>query len=182
MNGAGWRAGADCRRVCGWRAKHAVSLGHGSLVLLAWVRAGAEVTASPRLAFTLNVIMAKSISVKHKKRGRPATGTDPLMGFRASPEMRASVVRWAENQPDTPSLSESIRRLVEIGLSKSEGKKPRVLSTSKQGASRAAELAAKTIDRRIDAGASAEDREVRKRKLVEGPSAFRSTRRDRPGK
>jgi hypothetical protein len=61
--------------------------------------------------------MAKSISVKRKKPGRPATtGTYPLMGFRASPEVRASVVRWAENQPDTPSLSEAIRRLVELGL------------------------------------------------------------------
>jgi hypothetical protein len=31
----------------------------------------------------------------------------------------------------------------------------------------------------FDAGASVEDREVRKRKLIEGPSAFRSTRKDR---
>jgi hypothetical protein len=38
------------------------------------------------------------------------------MGFRASPEMRARVVRWAENEPDQPTLSEAIRRLVEIGL------------------------------------------------------------------
>jgi len=38
------------------------------------------------------------------------------MGFRAAPEMRASVVRWAEDQPDQPTLSEAIRRLVEIGL------------------------------------------------------------------
>jgi hypothetical protein len=66
--------------------------------------------------------MAKSIKVKPKKRGRPATGKDPLMGFRASPEMRASVVRWAENQPDTPSLSEAIRRLVELGLTVSSPK------------------------------------------------------------
>jgi hypothetical protein len=84
--------------------------------------------------------MAKSISVKRKKPGRPATGTDPLMGFRASPVMRASVVRWAENQPDKPSLSEAIRRLVEIGLSKPLDQ-PRVLSTSAEGVRRAAELA-----------------------------------------
>jgi hypothetical protein len=43
------------------------------------------------------------------------------MGFRADPAIRASIVRWAENQPDTPSLSEAIRRLVELGL-KSKGK------------------------------------------------------------
>ena len=40
----------------------------------------------------------------------------------ASPVMRASVVKWAENQPDTPTLSEAIRRLVELGLkSKTKG-------------------------------------------------------------
>src|SRR5882724_9956611 len=39
-------------RVCGWRAKHAVSLGHlGTQSFLARVRAGAEATTSPRLAF-----------------------------------------------------------------------------------------------------------------------------------
>lgn len=60
--------------------------------------------------------MAKSIKVKPKKRGRPATGKDPLMGFRASPEMRAAVERWAEDELDQPTLSEAIRRLVQIGL------------------------------------------------------------------
>ena len=154
----------------------------GYPLLVAWVRAGAEVRASPRLAFTLNIIMAKSISVKQKKRGRPATGADPLMGFRASLVMRASVVKWAENQPDNPSLSESIRRLVEIGLSKSEPpKRPKVLSTAKEGAARAVELAGDTIDKRSDQNASTDERKVRKRKLIQGPSVFRDSRKDRPG-
>jgi hypothetical protein len=56
------------------------------------------------------------MKAESKKRGRPATGKDPIMGFRASPAMRASVVRWAESQSDAPSLSEAIRRLVELGL------------------------------------------------------------------
>jgi hypothetical protein len=60
--------------------------------------------------------MATSILVKRKKVGRPATGADPLMGFRAAPNVRAAIVKWAENQPDKPTLSEAIRRLVEIGL------------------------------------------------------------------
>jgi hypothetical protein len=64
------------------------------------------------------------------------------MGFRADPAIRASIVRWAENQPDTPSLSEAIRRLLEMGLAKTS-EQPRVLSTAKQSAARAAELAAK---------------------------------------
>jgi len=127
--------------------------------------------------------MAKSITAEPKKRGRPATGKDPLMGFRASPVMRASVVRWAENQTDNPSLSEAIRRLVEIGLSgTTTSERPRVLSTSKQSAARAAELAARTIEKRIDPKAPAEEREVRKRKLLRGPEEFRETRVDRPKK
>jgi hypothetical protein len=101
------------------------------------------------------------------------------MGFRASPVMRASVVRWAENQPDNPSLSEAIRRLVEIGLSKPSDQ-PRVLSTSTEGAARADELAGKVIDKKIDPKAPAEEREVRKRKLVKGPGEFRNARVDRP--
>jgi hypothetical protein len=55
-------------------------------------------------------------SVEPKKMGRPATGKDPLMGFRAPPLMRGSIVKWAENQSDKPTLSEAIRRLVELGL------------------------------------------------------------------
>jgi hypothetical protein len=39
-----------------------------------------------------------------------------MMGFRAEPLLRASIVKWAEYQPDRPSLSEAVRRLVELGL------------------------------------------------------------------
>jgi hypothetical protein len=61
--------------------------------------------------------MKKSIKAKPKKqRGRPATGKDPMIGLRASPALRASIESWAEDQPDEPSLSEAIRRLIEIGL------------------------------------------------------------------
>jgi hypothetical protein len=117
-----------------------------------------------------------------RSRGRPATGVTPMMGLRVSDELRAAIVKWAEYQPDTPKLSEAIRRLVEMGLASAPPPKPKVLSTSKQSAARAAELAAKTIDKRIDAKVSPEERKVRKRKLVEGPSAFREARVDRPKK
>jgi hypothetical protein len=65
--------------------------------------------------------MKNAISDKHKSPGRPATGITPMMGFRADPVIRASIVRWAEKQPDMPTLSEAIRRLVELGL-KAKGK------------------------------------------------------------
>jgi hypothetical protein len=60
--------------------------------------------------------MKKAIAVKQKVMGRPRTGIRPLMGFRADDQMRAAIVHWAENQPDAPTLSEAIRRLVEVGL------------------------------------------------------------------
>ena len=116
-------------------------------------------------------------------RGRPATGVTPMLGLRVSDALRAAVVKWAECQPDMPKLSEAIRRLVELGLaSQSSARRPRVLSTSKQGAVRAAELAGKTIDKQLGPKVTAEERKVRKRKLVEGPSIFRDDRADSANK
>jgi Ribbon-helix-helix protein, copG family len=63
--------------------------------------------------------MAKSISVKRKKPGRPATGTEPLYGIRMGDQLMAEIERWAE--ANSVSRSEAIRRLVEIGL-KAKGK------------------------------------------------------------
>jgi hypothetical protein len=73
------------------------------------------------LLFCYTKSMKKARAVKQKVMGRPRTGITPLMGFRADPATRAAIVRWAENQADTPSLSEAIRRLVELGL-KAKGK------------------------------------------------------------
>jgi hypothetical protein len=83
------------------------------------VRARAEVRASPWPAFTLYVIMAKSISVKRKKAGRPATGTEPLYGVRITDALMTQIMKWASANGAT--RSEAIRRLVEIGL-KAKGK------------------------------------------------------------
>jgi hypothetical protein len=123
--------------------------------------------------------MAKSISVKRKKPGRPATGTDPLMGFRASPVMRASVVRWAETQPDKPSLSEAIRRLVELGLTAGT-KAPPSQRLRAARADRAKELATKAIEKIIDPTAPPEERAQRRRRLTKGPTEFREGRIDLP--
>jgi hypothetical protein len=60
--------------------------------------------------------MKKTIPVKQKVMGRPRSGITPLMGFRADRATRSAIVRWAQQQSDAPTLSEAIRRLVEIGL------------------------------------------------------------------
>jgi metal-responsive CopG/Arc/MetJ family transcriptional regulator len=51
-----------------------------------------------------------------KKRGRPATGKDPVSAIRLSLPLRAAIDNWANQQPDKPSRSEAIRQLVEFAL------------------------------------------------------------------
>jgi hypothetical protein len=109
-------------------------------------------------------------------RGRPATGRDPMMGFRAAPALRASIVKWAEKQPDMPTLSEATRRLVEIGLGSVKVARAQKRSDSPT----ARDLAAVQIDRLADSGAPAEEQASRKRHLLKGPEEFREGRIDRP--
>ncbi|MDA9465344.1 hypothetical protein XH87_12225 [Bradyrhizobium sp. CCBAU 53415] len=60
--------------------------------------------------------MAKSIHVIPKRRGRPATGRDPVTAIRLSDDLKAAVDAWAAKQEDAPARSEAIRRLVLLGL------------------------------------------------------------------
>jgi len=52
------------------------------------------------------------------------TGKDPMMGFRASPALRTSIIRWSETHPNVPPLSEAARLLVELGLAASSPSRP----------------------------------------------------------
>ena len=138
---------------------------------------GSEVHASPRLAFRLNQYLQVSIKAKPKKRGRPATGRDPMMGFRASSALRAAITKWANRQPDAPTLSEATRRLVELGLQPKTPARP----VSKPGRRlRAQELATKAIEKIIDPAAPPEERAQRRRRLTKGPPEFREDRVDLP--
>ena len=95
-----------------------------------------------------------------------------MMGFRAAPVLRASIVKWAENQPDIPTLSEATRRLVELGLTVKSAVRPTAKATA-----RAAELAAKAIDEHADMSAHSTERESRKNRLLKGPSVFWDVRK-----
>jgi hypothetical protein len=79
----------------------------------------AKGVTSSRLDFTLYANMAKSISVKRKRPGRPATGTEPLYGLRISDDLMGRIQKWAKDNSAT--RSDAIRRLVELGL-KAKGK------------------------------------------------------------
>jgi hypothetical protein len=61
-------------------------------------------------------VMKKSINDNRKPRGRPATGTAPLVGVRMTEEFQDAIKAWAKRQPDEPPLAAAIRRLVELGL------------------------------------------------------------------
>jgi len=60
-----------------------------------------------------------SIAEEHKRRrGRPATGRDPVRSMRMSTELEAQIAAWIEEQPDPkPSRSEAIRLLIQAALS-----------------------------------------------------------------
>jgi hypothetical protein len=120
----------------------------------------------------------KGRTVKEEVMARPRTSISPLMGFRADPVTRAAVVRWAEYQPDKPTLSEAIRRLVEIGLGRSKSAD----RPSARSATRAKQLAATTIDHLLDPAAPTEEAANRKRRLLKGPEEFRKMRIDRQKK
>ncbi|MES2749764.1 MAG: hypothetical protein V4661_00160 [Pseudomonadota bacterium] len=121
--------------------------------------------------------MTKSISVNKNSRGRPKKpgGVDPVMATRFPAELRGAIVKWAENQPDLPKISEAVRRLVEIGLTV---KAPARHSSDKQKA-RAKELAGSAIDK-LTVAASSDEKATSKRRLIQGPSSFRDARVDRP--
>jgi hypothetical protein len=98
--------------------------------------------------------------------------------MRVSEDFLKSIDRWRQKQEDQPSRAEAIRRLVEIGLSNDAPRRQK--RVPRESAARAAELAAKVIDRQIAPETPAEERAVRKRKLLQGPSMVREARRDRP--
>jgi hypothetical protein len=76
-----------------------------------------------------------------------------------------------------PSLSEAIRRLVELGLTVKAPAKP----VSRSGRMlRTTELAAKAINRISDPAADPDERARRQRRLTKGPEEFRGVRVDRP--
>jgi hypothetical protein len=85
----------------------------------------------------------------------------------------ANVDAWAAAQDDEPGRSEAIRRLVELGLT------VKTATSSGGRADRAAELAAKAIDKIGDPAADPEERADRPL-LTKGPEEFREVRVDRP--
>jgi hypothetical protein len=117
-----------------------------------------------------NLIMRKSIRVKPKKRGRPATGKDPLIGARLPPELISKLDAWASRA--SIGRSEAVRRLLERALASD------LEDHGNAEAQKASKLADRTAERLVDKSMPPEEQERRKRALVEGPKEFRDIRED----
>jgi hypothetical protein len=84
-------------------------------ILLARVRAGAEIRASPRLVVPR--FMAKTRVVPKKKRGPAPTGKGVQVGERWHPSELAAIDAWiAASSDNTLTRAHAIRRLVALGL------------------------------------------------------------------
>jgi hypothetical protein len=145
-----------------------VRLGH--LVTPSWPGKFALLLCS---LFWYYQIMAKSIKVIPKRRGRPATGRDPVSAIRLPVELTAAIDKWAARN-EAASRSDAIRRLVELALSGSQPMSQR----SPKATSKALDMAGQQIDKLADSSATAEERQQRKRRLLKGPGEFRDLRAD----
>ena len=109
---------------------------------------------------------------KRPGAGRPATGRDPVSAIRLPEDLTSAIDRWSEVNK-VSSRSEAIRRLIEVGLATSPKAR-----RSPEATAKAKQMAAQEIDRVEDRGASSEDRQTRKRRLLKGPEEFREMRTD----
>jgi hypothetical protein len=121
--------------------------------------------------------MAKTIVVTKKRRGPPATGKGIQVGERWHPPELAAIDNWISLQSEKLTRGQAIRRLVEIALNAGTSARP---ASNAGRRSRAAELAAKTIEKMIDPAAPPDERDRRRRRLTKGPLEFRDDRVDLP--
>ena len=118
--------------------------------------------------------MAKPTRVIPKKRGRPATGKDPLVATRMPPGLIRAIDDWAARHANG-SRSEAIRHLLEQALKAEPPKRthssqrpvepasslwPMPSELSRSGpttASKASDLAAQQIDKLVDPSVPVEE-------------------------
>ena len=117
-------------------------------------------------------------TVIKKQREPSPTGKGTLIGVRIQPDDLAMLDSWIIDDGRGLTRPEAIRRLVEIALSSYA---PRPETRISARAARAAELASKVIDKHLDPDIPAEERDVRRRELLHGPSGFRDVRKDPAG-
>ena len=106
--------------------------------------------------------MKKSIRVKPKKRGRPATGKDPLVGARLPPALIDQLDAWASR--GSIGRSEAMRRLLERALA-SESQDD--LGTAE--GQKASILADRAAERLVDKSLPVEEQQQPQESADQGP-------------
>jgi hypothetical protein len=86
----------------------------------------------------------------------------------------ATIDAWIKAQGEQISRPEAIRRLVELGLAGTVGRRAKRLA----GSPKPSELANTAIDYLADKSAPTEERASRKRRLIKGPHEFQDARVD----
>jgi hypothetical protein len=122
--------------------------------------------------------MAKSIrdSAKKGRRGRKrTTGPGKQVLLRLHPPLLTNIDSWIRAQEGRPTRPEAIRRILEQALAPTEAQKSLTLAAEK-----AAELAARTVEKIVDKSQPVEEQKKRKRSVIAGPSEFRDIREDLP--
>jgi hypothetical protein len=115
------------------------------------------------------------LSDDDKDRGDVAgTGRDGIGAVKLSQRLTADIDAWA--QTHNIARSDAIRQLVELGLDASPGPHRTVQREPADSEERAIEQ----IGRMLDPSLSAEERERRTRRLIEGPPEFSDQRIDLP--
>jgi len=108
------------------------------------------------------------------RRHAARVGRDAISAVKLSQRLTADIDAWAETHNTV--RSEAIRQLVELGLDASPGPHRTVLREPADSEERAVAQ----IARMLDPSLSAEERERRTRRLIEGPPEFLDRRIDLP--
>jgi len=113
--------------------------------------------------------MKRQTVITKKRRGPAPTGKGTLVGVRLQPDRLSAIDAWITKQDAPMTRPEAIRAMLDAVLvivAKDAGEKPKV---GKQAA-RASEMAAQTIERKLDPAVPAEERAQRRRRLTKGPT------------
>jgi hypothetical protein len=123
--------------------------------------------------------MKRQTVITKKRRGPAPTGKGTLVGVRLQPDRLSAIDAWIANQDAPMTRPEAIRAMLEAVLvivAKDPDEKAKI---GKQAA-RASEMAAQTIERKLDPAVPEDERAQRRRRLTKGPPEFREDRVDLP--
>jgi hypothetical protein len=124
--------------------------------------------------------MARQTVITKKRRGPVPTGKGTLVGVRLQPDRLSAIDAWIAEQNAPMTRPEAIRAMLDavlVVVAKDPGEKRAGKTLNK---TRAAELAAKVVEKIIDPSAPPEERAQRRRRLTKGPQEFREDRVDLP--